>query len=268
MKVVLFCGGLGMRMREYSEALPKPMVPIGYRPILWHVMKYYAHYGHKDFILCLGYMADAIKRYFLEYNECLSNDFVLSQGGKKLELLSSDIHDWNITFVDTGLTSNIGQRLQAVQKHLQGEEMFLANYTDGLSDVPLPSAIEAFQRSGKVACFVSVTPRASFHLVEADPGGAVTSIKHIGESGARMNGGFMVLRQEIFSYMRDGEELVEEPFRRLIAEGKLMAYPYEGFWACMDTFKEKQRLDELFARGDAPWEIWRSALGQQPERCS
>ena len=121
MKVVLFCGGFGMRMREHSEALPKPMVPIGYRPILWHVMKYYAHYGHKDFILCLGYKADTIKRYFLDYDECLSNDFVFSKGGKNLELLSSDIHDWNITFVDTGLNSNIGQRLKAVQKHLRGK---------------------------------------------------------------------------------------------------------------------------------------------------
>ena len=118
MKVVLFCGGLGMRMREYSEVLPKPMAPIGYRPILWHIMKYYAHYGHKDFILCLGYKADIIKKYFIEYDECVTNDFVLSNGGKNLTLLNSDIQDWNITFVDTGLTSNIGQRLKAVQKYL------------------------------------------------------------------------------------------------------------------------------------------------------
>src|SRR5215471_8658844 len=139
-KVVLFCGGLGMR--EYSEVLPKPMVPIGYRPILWHVMKYYAHYGHKDFILCLGYKADVIKQYFRNYDECVSNDFVLSSGGKNVELLGSDIDDWNITFVDTGLTSNIGQRLKAVRRQLEGEEMFLANYTDGLSDVPLPNVID------------------------------------------------------------------------------------------------------------------------------
>src|SRR6185436_12849110 len=156
MKVVLFCGGLGMRMREFSEAVPKPMVPIGYRPILWHVMKYYAHHGHKDFILCLGYKADIIKNYFLEYNECVSNDFVLSNGGKNVELLNSDIHDWNITFVDTGLMSNIGQRLRAVQRHLENEEMFLANYTDALSDVHLPSVIDAFRDSGRVASFVSV----------------------------------------------------------------------------------------------------------------
>src|SRR6266545_843416 len=256
MKVVLFCGGFGMRMREYSEAVPKPMVPIGYRPILWHVMKYYAHYGHKDFILCLGYKADVIKNYFLEYNECLSNDFVLSQGGKNLELLSSDIHDWNITFVDTGLTSNSGRRLKAVEKHLAGEEIFLANYTDGLSDVPLPTVIESFKQSRNTACFVSVKPRASFHLIDTDPAGVVKSIEHIGKSGARINGGFMALRQEVFGYMRDGEEMVEEPFRRLIGEGKLMAYPHDGFWACMDTFKEKQDLEDVYGRGNAPWAVW------------
>jgi glucose-1-phosphate cytidylyltransferase len=256
MKVVLFCGGLGMRMREYSEALPKPMVAIGYRPILWHVMKYYAHYGHTDFILCLGYKADVIKKYFLEYDECMSNDFVLSAGGKNLQLLSSDIHDWNITFVDTGLTSNIGQRLRAVQKQVEGEEMFLANYTDGLSDVPMPRVIESFKKTDNVACFVSVKPRASFHLIEMESHGGVKSIEHIGKSGARMNGGFMVLRQEVFSYMQDGEELVEEPFRRLIKEGKLMAYAHDGYWACMDTFKEKQDLDDVFGRGNAPWAVW------------
>ena len=245
-----------MRMREYSEAVPKPMVSIGYRPILWHVMKYYAHYGHNDFILCLGYKADIIKKYFLEYNECVSNDFVLSRGGKNLELLSSDIYEWNITFADTGLTSNIGQRLKAVQKYLQGEEMFLANYTDGLSDVSLPAVIESFKQSGKVACFVSVKPRASFHLIDMDAKGVVKNIEHIGKSGARMNGGFMVLRPEVFNYIRDGEELVEEPFRRLIGEGKLMAYPHEGYWACMDTFKEKQDLEDMFGRGNAPWAVW------------
>ena len=184
----------------------------------------------------------------------MSNDFVLSQGGKNLELLSSDIHDWNITFVDTGLTSNIGQRLKAVQRQLEGEEMFLANYTDGLSDVPLPAVIESFKESGNIACFVGVKPRASFHLITMESGGVVTSIEHIAKSGARMNGGFMVFRQEIFSYMKDGEELVEEPFRRLIDAGRLMVYPHDGYWACMDTFKEKQDLEDLFGQ-------WHRALG-------
>ncbi len=256
MKVVLFCGGFGMRMREFSESIPKPMVPIGYRPILWHVMKYYAHYGHKDFILCLGYKADVIKNYFLEYDECLSNDFVFSKGGKSLELLSRDIDDWNITFVDTGLATNIGGRLKAVEKHVKGEDVFLANYTDGLSDVHLPSVIASFQRSRNAACFVSVKPRASFHLINSDDAGVVRSIEHIGRSGARINGGFLVLRQEIFDYIHEGEDLVEEPFRRLIKDGKLMAHPHEGFWGCMDTFKERQELEDVYGRGNAPWVVW------------
>jgi glucose-1-phosphate cytidylyltransferase len=256
MKVVLFCGGLGMRLREYSEAVPKPMVPIGYRPVLWHVMKYYAHYGHKDFILCLGYKGDVIKKYFLEYDECVTNDFVLSKGGKAVKLLASDIHDWNITFVDTGLVSNVGQRLKAVQKHLKGEEMFLANYSDGLSDLPLPSMIASFKQSRNIACFAGVKARATFHLISADSAGLVKSISHVGKSGARINGGFMVLRPQIFNYMRDGEELVEEPFRRLIDEGKLMTYFHDGYWACMDTFKEKQDLDDTFGQGKAPWAVW------------
>src|SRR6476619_7371153 len=150
MKVVLFCGGQGIRMREFSETIPKPMVNIGYRPILWHIMKYYAHYGHKDFILCLGHGADFIKNYFLNYNECISNDFILSGGGKKLQLFSSDIDDWNITFADTGMSSNIGQRLRAVEKYLDGEEMFLANYSDGLTDLPLDLQMDHFKREGKV----------------------------------------------------------------------------------------------------------------------
>jgi glucose-1-phosphate cytidylyltransferase len=256
MKVVLFCGGLGTRMREYSETIPKPMVPIGYRPIIWHVMKYYAHYGHKDFILCLGYKADVIKNYFRNYDECVSNDFVLSGGGKNLELLNSDIDDWRITFVDTGLNSNIGMRLKAVEKHVQDQEVFLANYTDGLSDVNLDTVVDKFLRSKSLACFVSVKPKASFHMITVGEDGVVRSIEHIGKSGARINGGFFVLRREIFQYLREGEELVEEPFHRLIAAGGLFSYAHDGFWACMDTFKEMQQLEDLHGKGKAPWMVW------------
>ena len=140
MKVVLFCGGLGTRIREASESVPKPMVQVGDRPILWHVMKYYAHFGHKDFILCLGYKADVIKNYFVNYDEFMSNDFVLSNGGKDLKVFNSDIHDWTITFADTGTNSNIGQRLKAAEKYLEGEEVFLANYSDNLTDFHLPAS--------------------------------------------------------------------------------------------------------------------------------
>jgi glucose-1-phosphate cytidylyltransferase len=256
MKVVLFCGGMGMRMREYSEAIPKPMVLIGYRPILWHVMKYYAHHGHKDFILCLGYKADVIKNYFRNYDECVSNDFVLSRGGRSLELLNSDIDDWCITFVDTGLNANIGQRFKAVEKYLRDEEVFLANYSDGLSDVDLKVLVEKFLRTNRLACFVSVKPRASFHVISIDGEGVVKSIEHITKSGARINGGFFLFRRDVFRYIKDGEELVEQPFRRLISEGQLLSYAHNGFWACMDTFKELQELEDLYSRGNAPWAVW------------
>jgi len=180
-----------------------------------------------------------------------------SKGGKDLKLLSQDIDDWQITFVDTGLSSNVGMRLKAVEKHLQDEEIFLANYSDGLSDVPLQHVIDIFRKSGKIACFVSVKPKATFHLIEADNDGVVNSIEHIRGGGARINGGFFVFRREIFNYMKEGEELVEQPFRRLIAEKQLIAYNHDGFWACMDTFKEKQELDDIFGQGTAPWAVWR-----------
>src|SRR5258708_27342903 len=162
MKVVLFCGGLGMRIREASESVPKPMVHVGDRPILWHLMKYYAHFGHKDFILCLGYRADVIKNYFVNYNEFMSNDFVLSNGGKDLRVFNSDIHDWTITFVNTGVNANIGQRLKAVEPYLQGEETFLANYSDGLTYLPLPQQIEHFRKHDKIASFLCVHPDITY----------------------------------------------------------------------------------------------------------
>jgi glucose-1-phosphate cytidylyltransferase len=266
MKVVLFCGGLGMRLREYSESIPKPMVPVGYRPILWHVMRYYAHFGHKEFILCLGYKADSIKQYFLKYDETISNDFVLSEGGRKVDLLASDVQDWKITFVDTGLVSNIGQRLKAVQPFLAGEEMFLANYSDGVSDLPLPDMIDFFRKRDAVASFVGVAPTQSFHLVRAEGEGLVKSIQHVKDFGMRINGGFFVFRQEIFDWMKPGEELVEAPFQRLAAAGKLLSYAHDGFWACMDTFKDRQLLEDLYARGHVPWEVWKKNGPEGPAR--
>jgi glucose-1-phosphate cytidylyltransferase len=266
MKVVLFCGGLGMRMREYPEAIPKPMVPIGSRPMLWHIMKYYAHFGHKDYILCLGHKGNSIKDYFLKYDECVSNDFVYSKGGRNLELLTSDIQDWTITFADTGLHTNIGQRLSAVRKHVEDDEIFLANYSDCLSDLNLAAMLEHFRRLGKIAAFIAVKPNATFHLIEADTDGLVSDIRHVNESKQRINGGFFAFRREIFNYLQNGEDLVQEPFRRLIAERQLMAYHYEGFWACMDTVKEVQQLEDLYSQGKAPWQVWR--CGMATETCS
>lgn len=259
MKVVLFCGGLGLRIRD-AENVPKPMVHIGHRPILWHVMKYYAHFGHKDFVLCLGHGAEVVKNYFLNYNECSSNDFVLSGGGKKLELLNSDIHDWRITFADTGINSNIGQRLRAAQKYLEGEEEFLANYSDGLTDMPLPRQLEHFHQQGKIASFLCVRPNLSYHSVSIEQGNGslVSDIHAINNGSIRINGGFFIFKKQIFDYIREKEELVIEPFHRLVQEKQLIGYPYDGFWASMDTFKDKQQLEGLSTSGAAPWEVWRA----------
>lgn len=259
MKVVLFCGGFGTRLREYSETIPKPLVEIGYRPIIWHLMKYYAHYGHKDFILALGYRGDLIKDYFLRYNECMSNDFVLSESGKNIQLLNSDIDDWRITFCDTGLNSNIGQRLRQVRHLLDGEEMFLANYSDGLSDLPMDQQLADMERNDSVASFACVRPSYSLSAVDTNEKGVVTGIRYMSEADIRINGGFMILRPEIFDYMQDGEELVEEPFGRLIEQQKLSAYQYDGFWVAMDTFKDKMRFDEMVSSGNMPWQIWDKA---------
>ncbi len=258
MKVVLFCGGLGTRLRDFSVEIPKPMVKIGYRPILWHVMKYYAYYGHKDFILCLGYKGDAIKEYFLNYNECLSNDFTLSNGGKELHLKQSDISDWNITFADTGLRSNIGQRLKAAEKYLKGESMFLANYADGLTNLPLPEMLDYFVKSGKIGCFICVKPSQTFHVVSLRDGNCIDKIEYVRDTDITINGGFYVFRSEIFQYIQNGEELVVEPFQRLINENQLLGYRYDKFWYSMDTFKEQQELNDMFDRGDAPWEVWKN----------
>ena len=256
MKVVLFCGGLGTRLRDYSDSLPKPLVEIGSRPIIWHLMRYYAHYGHKDFVLCLGYKGSSIKSYFQNYDECLSNDFVFSQGGKQIDLLQKDIDDWNITFVDTGLRSNIGERLRRVRKYVEKEEMFLANYSDGLSDLDCNAYIDAFKRSDKVARFLSVRVPQTFHIVHADDEHNVNRLEFVGDSNIRINGGFFVLRSEIFEYMNKDEELIIQPFQRLMAKKKVVGVPYDGFWRNMDTFKDKLELDDLAAHGRAPWQVW------------
>jgi len=262
MKVVLFCGGLGTRLKEFSETIPKSLVEIGYRPIIWHLMRYYAYYGHKDFILCLGHRGDLIKNYFLNYSEMLSNDFVLSKGGREIRLYNNDIEDWTITFMDTGLNSNIGQRLKAVQKHLEGEEIFMANYSDGLTDLYLPDYLEHFYNHNKVASFLCVQPSQSFHVVSLGQDSAVTQIKPTGEADLWINGGFFVFKKEIFDYIREGEELVHEPFCRLIDEQQLIGYRHYGFWACMDTFKEKKQFDDMYSSGNMPWAFWenRSAI--------
>jgi glucose-1-phosphate cytidylyltransferase len=255
MKVVIFCGGLGVRMGEETQRIPKPMIEIGGKPMLWHIMRYYSMWGHNEFILALGYKSEVVKQYFLSYNGALFNDFVLGRndGETSLELLSRDLDEWRITFVDTGLTTTIAGRLKAVSHHLGDDQEFLATYGDGLTDAPLDHMIELLRNSGKMALFLSVHVPFNAHLVYADENGVVTGVDEMAKSSIRMNGGFFVLRREVIDLIEAGHELVDETFDQLIARRELLAYAYDGFFRPMDTIKDRQLLEALNDSGEAPW---------------
>lgn len=256
MKVVLFCGGFGTRIREYSESIPKPMVPVGQHPIIWHVMQYYLHYGHRDFVLCLGHKANVIKDYFLGYRPTSDRDFVISEHGSKIEVLGDPELDWKVTLADTGIWRNVGQRLTKVRNFVGGDDVFLANYSDGLTDAPLDKMLEFFKASNKIACFLAVQPNFTYHLVDFNDAGIVKRFRTSEQSQIWVNGGFFIFRREIFDYIQEGEELVVEPFARLIAEDQLIAYKHEGFWASMDTLKDKMTLEDMMEHGRTPWLPW------------
>jgi glucose-1-phosphate cytidylyltransferase len=258
MKVVLFCGGLGMRMRADNHSLPKPMMQIGSRPVLWHVMRYYAHFGHNEFVLCLGYGAEAVKQYFLDYRETASNDFVITKGGQHVEMLGTDISEWTITFIDTGMDTAIGERLRRVRPYLEGDEVFLANYGDVLTDAPMNDLIEQFEATDAVAQFLAVKPQDSFHVVDMDSEGRVTSLVPVAEMSMCINGGYFVLRQGIFDYLEEGDDLVMDGCVKAAREGRTRAVRYPGFWAPMDTLKERTALEHQYKHGISPWALWRS----------
>jgi glucose-1-phosphate cytidylyltransferase len=262
MKVVLFCGGFGTRIREYSESIPKPMVPVGLHPIVWHVMQYYMHYGHREFVLCLGHKANVIKDYFLTYRPTTDRDFVISEHGTKIDVLGDPERDWKVTLVDTGIWRNVGQRLKAVRNFLCDDDIFLANYSDGLTDAPLDKMIEFFESKGKIACFLAVQPSFTYHLVDFDDAGLVKRFRTSQQSRMWVNGGFFIFRRAIFDYIREGEELVDEPFARLMAEDQLIAYRHHGFWASMDTLKDKMTLEDMMERGHTPWLPWLRENGE------
>ena len=253
MKVVLFCGGLGTRIREYSETVPKPMITIGSQPILWHVMQSYSQYGHNEFVLCLGYKANTIKEFFLNYRPQAFSDCIVSGYGATIEMLRPPQEDWRVALIDTGVWRNIGERLWAVRHHVQDEEMFLANYSDGLTDLNLDEMIQKFKDSDFLACFLAVRPPLTYHLADIDPEGRVREFRTSDRSEIWINGGYFIFKRGFFDYMRSGEELVNEPFARLMAENKLMAYRHDGFWRSMDTLKDRQTLEDLIEQGRMPW---------------
>ena len=256
MKVVLFCGGLGMRMRDGVTNAPKPMAMIGDRPLLWHVMRYYAHYGHTEFVLCLGYGASAVKDFFLSYDETRSNDFVLEGSDRQVQLFKTDISDWRITFVDTGLHSAIGERLRRVRRFVEDEEMFLANYADVFTNVPLPDMVSRFAATDAVISLLAVPPTSSHHVVDVDENGLITQVTPVRDLRQWENGGYFVIRPEIFDHLYEGEDLVEDAIVRLVPQGRVLAYPHKGYWSPADTVKERAQLDEMYHRGDCPWMVW------------
>ncbi|MHA6623371.1 sugar phosphate nucleotidyltransferase [Pseudonocardia sp. DLS-67] len=254
MKVVLFCGGYGMRIRDGASDLPKPMQPVGPRPLIWHVMRYYAHFGHTDFVLCLGYGAHHIKDFFLTYSDTDSNDFTLESG--RVRLFSSDISDWTITFVHTGLDSPIGERLRRVRRHVAGEEMFLANYADVLTDLPLNSMVDRFRHSDAVGALLAVPPQSAFHCVDVGEDDRVAGITTLQEMPLWENGGYFVLRPEVFDHLPRNGDLIMDACRPLAEEGRLMAYRHRGFWQPADTVKERHALEAAYGAGNRPWMLW------------
>lgn len=256
MKVVLFCGGLGMRMRDGVTSSPKPMAMIGERPMLWHVMRYYAYFGHTDFVLCLGYGASSVKDFFLNYDETRSNDFILEGNARKVELFKTDIADWRITFVDTGLHSPIGERLRRARRFVEDEPIFLANYADVFTNAPLPDMIARLEASEAIATLLAVPMQSSHHVVDVGEDGLITRVTPVRDLLQWENGGYFALRPEIFAHLREGEDFVEDTLIRLVQQRRVLAYTYKGYWSPADTVKERALLEEMYERGNCPWMIW------------
>jgi len=262
--VVILCGGMGTRLREQTEYIPKALVPIGSMPILLHVMKIYAHYGFTKFILCLGYKGDSIKQYFMNY-ELMSRDVKLRPDGKA-EIIGppSGLHTWEITFADTGLKTETGARIKKVERYVESENFF-ATYCDGLADVELRLLLGYHISMNKVGTLTAVHPMSPFGILEEKNGIAI-SFKEKPVLPGLINGGFFVFNRRFFDYLDDNSILEEEPLRRLAAERELAVYRHEGFWACMDTFKDFERLNELWETGyvphvglrlnKPPWKVW------------
>jgi glucose-1-phosphate cytidylyltransferase len=239
---------------------------IGDRPLIWHVMRLYAHFGHTEFVLCLGYGARHIVDYFVNYDETCSNDFVLRNGGKDIEMLSSDIADWTITFVHTGVDTPIGERLRRVREYVEGDEVFAANYADVLTDAPLDLIERQLRARGAVGSLLAVPPQAAFHMVEADDDCYVRDIKTVASLHVQENGGYFFFTPEIFDYLNEGEDLVTDALPRLAAERRLLAWPHDGFWKPADTVKERSELDAMARRHERPWALWDEAQAAAPAR--
>ena len=257
MKVVILCGGLGTRLREETEFRPKPMVEVGGRPILWHIMKTYAHHGFRDFVLCLGYRGQTIKEYFLNY-EAMNNDFSICLG-QKSQICYHGSHDeqgYSVTLADTGIDSMTGGRIHRIQSYIE-DDTFLLTYGDGVSDVDIRGLVEFHKSHGKIATVTSVSPVSRFGKLDMGPGGRVKKFTEKPSSDGWKSAGYFVLNREVFDYLGGDDCIFErEPLERLAADGQLMAYRHHGFFYPMDTFRDYQHLNELWNSGAAPWRVW------------
>jgi glucose-1-phosphate cytidylyltransferase len=234
---------------------PKPMHPVGPRPLLLHVMRYYAHFGHRDFVLCLGHGAHHVKDFFLHYDETAATDFVLR--GDDVELLGGDVQDWTITFVHTGLDATIGERLRRVRHLVEGEEMFFANYADLLTDASLDAMVERFAAApDKIGAMLAVPPQSAFHLVDVGEGDTVASISTLHQMPVWENGGYFILRPEIFEHLPEQSGLVEDVFAKLAQAGRMLAYRHRGYWQPADTVKERTAMEAAYRSGKRPWMRW------------
>ena len=257
MQVVILCGGRGTRLGRASEVRPKPMVKIGDRPILWHIMKSYAAAGHSEFVLCLGYLGEVIKDYFINYHARQSDITVELGEQSKIEVLARHQEDWRVTLADTGLDTNTGARLKRVERYIT-EPLFMLTYGDGVANVDL-AALERFHREhGKIATVTAVHPPARFGEIEIDAGRVDSFSEKPQTSAGVINGGFFVFDRRVFDFIPDDENfsLERDLLERVTEAGELMAYRHDGFWQCMDTVRELTILNDLWSGGDAPWRSW------------
>jgi len=259
MKVVILCGGLGTRLREETEFRPKPMVPIGHKPILWHIMKSYAHHGFKEFVLCLGYKGEVIKEYFYHY-ALFNHDVTLKLGRDRHMTIheNADAEDWSVTLADTGEHALKGARLKRIQKHV-GDNIFMVTYGDGVANIDLKELLAFHRRHGKVATITGVRPRSSFGEIRAQDGKVSQFVEKPQISAGLINGGYFVFNAKLFDYLSDDDacDFEKGPLEKLVADGQVMVHVHEGGWACMDTYRDVEYLNKLWAANQAFWKVWK-----------
>jgi glucose-1-phosphate cytidylyltransferase len=260
MKVVILCGGQGTRIRDVAENIPKPMIPVGGYPILWHIMKYYSHWGHRDFVLCLGYKGQVIKDFFLSY-EAHTTDFTITLGRQKSIVYHNEHAEsaWNVTMAETGQEAMTGARVRKIGKYLSTDEDFMLTYGDGVGDIDLDGLLRFHRSHGRILTVTGVRPPGRFGELMSDASGMVTEFNEKPQaSGGRISGGFFVCRRELFDYLDNREDLIFEiePMRRLVRDGQMMVYEHDGFWQPMDTYRDFHFLNDLCDKGSAPWMKW------------